>query len=175
MNIHRISERNDQWYTDFLSFYTDSFPIYEQRNEEQQIHALRDDRYHLDCYIEDSRLLAFIAYWDFRTYCYIEHLAVHPHWRGRSIGKKVLLRFMNDYSPYVLLEIDPVIDDISAKRFRFYQQLGFVENPYSHFHPAYDQHFEPHQLTVLSAPDVISQDEYKQFQNDLEKIVMNKC
>lgn len=172
MKIHRILERHDRWYTDFLSFYIDSFPVYEQRNEEQQVHALRDDRYHLDCYIGDNRLLAFIAYWDFQAYCYIEHLAVHPYYRGQSVGTKVLSGFMNADFPHVLLEIDPVVDDISAKRYRFYQQLGFVENPYIHFHPAYDRRFEPHKLTVLSAPDAISQDEYNRFQNDLEGVVM---
>lgn len=172
MIIHRILEPNDKWYKEFRSFYVDSFPIYEQRDEEQQICALKDERYYLNCYIQDDRLLAFVAYWDFQTYCYIEHLAVHPFSRGQSVGTKMLSEFLMTGFPLVLLEIDPVIDEISTKRFRFYQQLGFVENPYPHYHPAYDPQFEPHQLTVLSAPKAISRDEYNQFYQDLSNVVM---
>jgi len=172
MKIHRIIDQNDKWYKEFHSFYTVSFPVHEQRNEEQQTEAFADERYHLNCYVADNRLLAFIAYWDFCTYSYIEHLAVHPDFRGQSVGTKVLSEFISAGSSLILLEIDPVIDEVSAKRFRFYQQLGFIENPYEHFHPAYDQRFEPHCLTVLTCPRAILQDEYSQFQDDLENIVM---
>lgn len=173
MKIHRIINQNDKWYKEFHSFYTVSFPIHEQRNEIQQTEAFADGRYHLDCYIEDNRLQAFVAYWDFQTYSYIEHLAVHPDLRGQSVGTKILSQFINAASSLVLLEIDPVIDEVSAKRFRFYQHLGFIENPYPHYHPAYDKRFEPHHLTVLTYPRVISQDEYNRFYDDLSNVVMS--
>lgn len=170
--MHRILTQKDSRYPLFREFYAVSFPVHELRNEQQQMEALSDDRYHLDCYVEDNRLMAFIAYWDFQTYYYIEHFAVHPDFRGQSIGSKILSEFMAVNDLPVLLEIDPVVDEISAKRFRFYQQLGFVENPYEHFHPAYDKCFKPHHLTVLTAPKAISTEEYERFYGDLRDIVM---
>lgn len=155
----------------FRSFYTVSFPPYEQRDEEQQAQALSDERYHLEGYIRDGRLQAFIAYWDFDAYYYIEHFAVHPDLRGQSVGSTVLSGFMAN-APLILLEIDPVTDAVSAQRFRFYERLGFVENPYLHIHPAYDTRFDPHPLTILTAPRAISPEEYQRFYRDLTEIIL---
>jgi hypothetical protein len=37
----------------------------------------------------------------------------------------------------VILEIDPPVDSFSIRRKDFYLRLGFHENNYQHYHPAY--------------------------------------
>ncbi len=39
----------------------------------------------------------------------------------------------------VILEIDPIIDEISQKRWSFYQHCGFQQNEYIHAHQVITQ------------------------------------
>ena len=171
-SFYRISSSGDKWYKPFKEIYTVSFPIHEQRTEAQQQAAFADDHYHLLVLIESDNLLSFIAYWDFSDYVYIEHLAVNPQFRGQEIGSKMLIAFAEKVEKTVLLEIDPLVDDISKKRLRFYKKLGYMVNPYEHFHPAYNPDYLPHQLLLLSHDIELVQSQFDKFSDDLANIVM---
>lgn len=173
-DFYRITDTNDRFFPAFESIYSQSFPVHEQRNREQQIAAFNDQRYHLIASIEQDELLSFIAYWDFDTYVYIEHLAVNSVMRGKNIGSVTLSRFAEYIQKTIILEIDPLIDEIANKRFRFYAKLGYKANEYPHRHPAYDLQFEPHELVVLSYTDLLNEEEYNRFNHDLSVIVMNE-
>ncbi|WP_029905313.1 N-acetyltransferase [Prevotella sp. 10(H)] len=170
--FHRITDTEDRWYKPFWDIYTVSFPVYEQRDESQQLTAFNDERYYLLANIENDTLQFFVACWDFTDYVYIEHLAVNPDLRGKNIGSIMLDTFAKTVQKTVLLEIDPITDSISEKRFRFYEKLGYKLNPYKHAHPAYKEGYKPHELLVLSLNKTLTKEEYKQFENDLKHIVM---
>lgn len=172
MEFYQIKNIEDKWYKLFYEIYSVSFPIHEQRNEAQQIEAFNDERYYLMALVEKSNFCAFIAYWDFGNYVYIEHLAVNPVLRGNNIGSKSLQVFADIVKKTVLLEIDPLVDDISQRRLGFYERLGYKMNPYKHAHPAYNPKYKPHELIVLSYPEKITKEEYEQFYSDLANIVM---
>ncbi len=169
---YRITATSDKWYDEFYKIYKVSFPVFEQRNKEQQEYAFNHDNYFLDYTVDDDKFLSFIAYWDFNKYIYIEHLAVNPDYRGENIGSRVLREFIESKNKVILLEIDPLTTDIALKRFRFYERLGFQENIYPHFHPPYDKHYPAHELIVLSYGHQIDKSLYETFYNDLSKIVM---
>lgn len=171
--FYHITGTQDKYYNTFKDIYSVSFPIYEQRDEKQQAYAFTDTHYHLLATIEDDVLVSFISYWEFDTYVYIEHLAVNPGLRGRNAGSKTLSAFAEHIQKTIILEIDPPVDEISRKRLRFYEKLGYKTNPYKHFHPAYmPQQYEPHELLVLSNPASLDKAEYKQFYKDLKSVVM---
>lgn len=149
-----------------------SFPVFEQRDRKQQEQAFASDRYHLDCLIEGDRLLAFIAYWDFEQYIYIEHFAVNPDCRGENIGSRVLQELIDTKQKTILLEIDPLTTDIARKRFRFYERLGFMANTYVHHHPPYKKEFPAHELIVLSFGQTIDEKLYQTFYQELSEVVM---
>lgn len=173
--FHRITGKKDKYYTSFAEIYAVSFPIFEQRDEKQQLSAFQNEHYHLLAVIEDDTLVSFISYWDFDTYVYIEHLAVNPILRGRNAGSNTLIAFADFIEKTIILEIDPPVDEVSNKRLRFYEKLGYKTNPYQHFHPAYKpEHFPPHELLVLSNPAGLSEREYEQFFRDLTDIVMKR-
>jgi len=155
-----------------------SFPVYEQRNEQQQISAFNDRHYNL--YFLEGKdesgndvMLSFIAFWDFKDYVYIEHFAVNDKYRGANIGTDTLIKFKETVKKNVVLEIDPVIDDVSSKRLEFYKRIGFGLCSYKHTHPAYDERYKPHELLVLST-EILSPDLYDNFNRDLSEIVMRK-
>ncbi|WP_293716541.1 GNAT family N-acetyltransferase [uncultured Parabacteroides sp.] len=176
MEIVRLTTSDALLYKAFRAIYDVSFPVFEQRTEIQQKDALTDNRYHLDCYVgKDTGLLqGFIAYWRFDRYTYVEHFAIHPDRRGKGLGGLILNNLIDQESGRVLLEIDPVVDNISAARLRFYQSYGFVENPFPHIHPAYRSEYPDHSLVVLSTEGEMTVSEYNKFASDLNVIVMKK-
>ncbi len=170
--FYKITNTEDKWYKSFRQIYTISFPIFEQRNEEQQMAAFSNQHYNLLASIDNENLLSFISYWEFDNYIYIEHLAVNPEFRGKSIGSNTLTQFGSNTEKIVLLEIDPPIDEVSINRLRFYKHLDYKPNSYKHSHPAYNPNFEPHKLQILSLHKELDEEVYKQFCSDLENIVM---
>ncbi len=72
----------------------------------------------------------------------------------------------------VILEIDPIVDDTSRARLRFYERCGFRQNGFRHRHPAYREDYQPHPLVVLSSGRQITPDEYEEFFRNLKETVM---
>lgn len=170
--FHKINDKNDAWYKAFRDIYEVSFPVFEQRSEEQQLKAFDHMSYNLLIKTDNDTLVSFISYWDFAEYVYIEHLAVNAQMRGMNEGSKMLNDFAKIIGKMILLEIDPPINEIAKKRLSFYERLGYKTNPYKHLHPPYNKDYPPHELVVLSLNKEISQNQYNQFYNDLANVVM---
>ncbi|MGN1246137.1 MAG: GNAT family N-acetyltransferase, partial [Muribaculaceae bacterium] len=69
---------------------------------------------------------AFLSYWNFTSFSYIEHLAVMPQIRGVGIGHKIMADFFVNVSHRMVLEVEPPIDTITRKRVAFYESLGMT-------------------------------------------------
>lgn len=168
----RIKDISTSTYRIFRDLYENSFPVFEQRTEEQQESAFKKENYHLDTYWDCKQFIGFIAYWEFETYIYIEHFAINTEIRGKGYGSSILNSFTESTGKTVILEIDPVNDSISEARLRFYQRCGFYENNHPHTHPAYREGYTPHPLTVMTTQRKITVEEYNKFNSDLCNIVM---
>lgn len=172
--MHRIeikSPGNDR-YEKFQRLYVSSFPIFEQRTESQQNYAFESSQYHLFEYWDGDIFVGFISCWEFGSQIYIEHLAVDTTLRGKGYGSRMLDSFVASSPKTVILEIDPIVDDISRARLRFYERCGFRQNGFRHRHPAYRQGYQHHPLVVLSSGRQITPDEYEDFSRNLKEIVM---
>ena len=95
----------------------------------------------------------------------------------RTLGDKdtavlLLEDFNKRLNKIILLEIDPITDETSSKRLKFYKKCGFFENHYNHFHPPYRNTYRGHALIILTTERQITEDEYIQFGFDLRNIVM---
>lgn len=163
-------------YKRFEELYQKSFPIFEQRTLTQQLTAFEADQYHLTAFQDQQeQFLGFISYWEFESYIYIEHFAINNALRGKGYGSLILREFIADNRPKItLLEIDPIVDEVSAARLRFYQQSAMHANPYPHTHPAYRPTYQDHSLIVLTSQREITQQEYDRFNQDLAEVIMKK-
>lgn len=173
MQYIKIDSSSHVLYKAFEELYSVSFPVFEQRTETQQEYAFSRNNYHLIGWHSEGHLIGFISYWEFKEYLYIEHFAVNTGIRGKGYGTKILNAFIESIPKIVLLEIDPITDEISKARLRFYERCGFYKNPHSHKHPAYRDEYQSHSLIILTTKRVISEQEYLDFSNDLNKCVMN--
>lgn len=174
MTFQRLTSDTGELFDRAFAVYRTSFPEFEQRSPEKQRVLMRNPAYHLDLVLEgeEEAFAGLLAYWEFPGYAYIEHFAIHPDFRGKSLGSAVLGEFCAGRER-VILEIDPPEDDVSIRRENFYKKLGFVSNPYPHRHPAYQKRFPPHRLVTMSHPRGMSPAEYNRFADDLQNVVMS--
>lgn len=171
MNKIRLSDTASPLYREFETLYAKSFPVFEQRTQEQQVAAFASSHYHLNLYYEGDIFIGFIAYWQFDRYSYVEHFAVHDMHRGRGYGAQLLNRFIEEQACQVVLEIDPIVDEISTARWRFYARCGFSQNSYPHIHPPYRDGYAGHSLVILSSGGILEPEVYELFYRKLPCII----
>ena len=170
-NYKNINDSRDKDFYQAWDIYTNSFPIFEQRNLYDQIEAMKDDNFNCRVYIEEDNVVGLLFFWNYENYRYIEHFAISKIMRGKNYGSNILKEFCEEeYS--VILEIDPPIDEISISRLNFYKRLGFVENEYNHIHPPYRRGSSGHGLEVLSYDKILNKDQYNLFNEFLKYKVM---
>ncbi len=175
MNVIRLRTTDDQLFPVFERLYRISFPEYEQRTFTHHAKALTVENCFINCYQQqDGQFIGFVVYWEFAEYIYIEHYAISDNVRGQGYGTLLLRELVEQTDKIVVLEIDPVIDEISRKRLRFYLALGFVENRFNHVHPPYQPKFNGHNLRVLSSGRELTEAEHQRFCQDLVDVVMVK-
>ena len=167
MDLLEITRKQDPLYPAFEQVYATSFPLFEQRTEQQQEQAFQSPNYHLEVYLKDNLFIGFISYWDFSTYDLCRILCI-----VRLYGSLLLEDFNKRLNKIILLEIDPIMDEVSANRLKFYKKCGFFENSYDHLHPPYRNTYQGHALIILTTERPITEDEYIQFCSDLRNIVM---
>lgn len=151
--------------------YDRAFPAYEKRSYQGRKSIQTHEDYYLYYFSDDEIFIGFAACWKIDSFYYIEHLAISTQLRGQGYGQQVLTLLCQKVGN-IILEIDPVIDDVSQKRLRFYQHCGFQRNSYKHVHPSYHPEFPPHKLEILSYPFQLTEENYQQFNAKLTTIVM---
>ena len=169
MDIERITQIDHPLYSEAMNLYEISFPFHEQRESLSQSRILFQSNYHFNVVSDDKKFIGEVLCWEVGNFLYIEHFCVLPSMRNRRYGQRILEAFQ--IKP-LILEIDPVTDEISGRRRGFYERCGFVENPYPHIHPPYHKNFSGHELVVMSFPKKLTLNEYDMFSRYLQNIIM---
>lgn len=154
-----------------MALYRRSFPAHELRLWPDQQAVMNDPLYHFDLCLLDGALASLILYWDFGAYIYVEHFCVEPSMRGHGLGTLILAELVKKSRP-IILEIDPLTDDVAIRRKGFYERCGYVANGFAHIHPPYQAANHGHTLIVMSHPRALSQAEFDTFTVDLREKVM---
>lgn len=170
--IHQIKTTGDPYFAEFWRIYTESFPQNEKRTIKQQIEVLKKPEYQLEIYLCDVQVVGFNAFWTTTDFIFIEHLAIAPEVRSKGLGSLILKPFVESKTIPVILEIDIPIDELTFRRLKFYESLGFVKNDHIHFMPPYARKDEPLRLQILTYPTGISDNLYNQFARFQKEIVM---
>ena len=170
--ILRIKNTDDQHFAEFWALYSSSFPLNERRLSSQQTDVFKKQEYQVDIYLSDNHVVGFIAFWTTKDFIYIEHLAIAPEVRSKGLGSAILKPFIERETIPVILEIEPTIDDLTHRRLKFYDSLGFIQNEHLHFQPPYHPEDQPLKFEILTYPHQISVDLYSQFSQFQKKTVM---
>ncbi len=171
--IKQIKDADDPNFIAFWNIYNASFPLTERRTFEQQTAVFKKSGYQVNGYLSENRIIGFIAFWTTTEFVFIEHLAIAPEVRSKGLGSAILKPFIERETIPVILEIEPVINDLTRRRLKFYQSLGFVQNEHLHYQPPYHAEDLPLHLVILAYPNHINEDLYHQFAQFQINTVMN--
>ena len=156
------------------NLYEDSFPIAERRKVEDHIRACQDERFFPLSSWDGEELIGLMFFWEWDSYRYLEHLAVNPNLRGQNYGTQ-LLRYLRDSEHTIILEIDPLINELSVRRLQFYERAGFTLTPYRFMHLPYRIDSVLQELLILSYPQMITKEQHNDFLNFIDDHVRNYC
>ena len=116
---------------EFLKFieriYTESFPPDERRDFSDVIRLLEEnDDFFIVLLSDENKAVGFISYWEWNDFSYVEHFAVDSSCRGSGYGATAMTELLKRINNPAVLEVEKPLDDISQRRIRFYERLGFV-------------------------------------------------
>lgn len=158
MSINLSKEEFDK----IFKLMQESFPESEYRPYEKQLKLLSLDNYKIHTkYDENKNLIAFIALWDFPNFIFIEHLAVSPLCRGKGTGTKVMKEIIKNYKKPIVLEIEPPKNDITIKRCKFYERLGFHICDYEYYQEPLRKGDKELRLNLMSCPYPLNKDNFE--------------
>ncbi len=155
MNIS-VKNHSSEFSQSFLDLYIFSFPDNERREWNSTIDVDSFCRlnqryfYIMDIFVDDN-FAGFVSYWDFDDFIYVEHIAISHLSRNKGIGSSILKFLISKINDNIILEVEPPIDDISIKRIKFYNRIGFsVVNNINYIQPAYSDKRQPIALLIMT-------------------------
>lgn len=139
-----------------------SFPETEYRTKPGQEKLLNRPEYRLIGESDHREgTIAFLAVWEFPELCFIEHLAVDPTVRGGGVGNKLVQRYLEEQSIQpTILEVELPENELSARRIKFYERIGFHLNEFSYEQPPLREGAKPLPLKIMSYPEPLTEQEF---------------
>ena len=174
MEFLKIDKLDTTRWNKVWQLYENSFPTAEKRKEEDQLRAFADERFFPLSAWNGSELVGLLFYWEWDNYRYLEHIAVNSHLRGNGYGSQ-MLRHLRDSEKTIILEIDPLTNELSVRRLQLYERAGFTLTPYRFVHLPYRLHVEPIELLILSYPKMITKAQHSDFLRFLNEEVIKYC
>lgn len=157
----QVKNIDDPLFKSAYKLYQNSFPQYEQR----PLNQINASLFHPDFVFDVGEGAAYLlGTWHTPDFIFVEHFAVHPDLRGKGIGRDLLAQLAMQAKVPIILEIDPIEDDVSRRRLAFYEKAGYKANPqFKYIHPPYEEAFDSFPLLVMSYPDPMDDALYQKF------------
>lgn len=146
----------------------EAFPEIERRSYEDQKMLLNKENYHLYALKNEASMKAFISVWEYDEFIFVEHLAIHHHYRNQGLGAKLLQMCMNTYKKMVVLEVELPNTTLASRRINFYKRLGFHTNEsFAYEQPPLQKGFAYYPLWLMTYPRVLNEQEFINIQSQL--------
>jgi len=153
MVYKRITQRHAPELTSLQQLYEQAFPVQERREFEQLLQLLDEPDMHLDVAVVGTRMAGFYIFWQFESFCFLEHLAIQPDLQGQGFGQQFLQRLLREAGEKLVLEVERPGDETTRRRIRFYEGLGFTLHPgFDYYQPPYRKGQPPVPLYLMTSP-----------------------
>ena len=169
MYLERIFPE-DQLFNEAFRLYQSAFPREERRDEAEHLRVMKKDDYHFDLIMDGDTFVGVMLYWETSDFIYLEHFTTRPEVRGKGKGAEAL-SLLKAKNKTVILEIEDPVDEITKRRYGFYQRNGFKMTSHYHIQAKYHLGDEDLMLKILSYPEEITKEEYLSFQDYMTKEV----
>lgn len=150
------------------SFCADELRPYSEQNE-----LLNKTNYTI--FVEQDRctksIRAFAAVWEFKDFCFIEHLAVDKKYRGEGTGTAIIKAIAEMYQCQICLEVELPLTDTAKKRIDFYEKNGFYLNDYYYIQPPISKNRKELPLLIMTTLGKITETTFEYYKSVLYKDV----
>lgn len=75
--------------------------------------------------MKDEDPIGIFNYWNLPHFIFIEHFAILPENRDKSLGLQTMNLFLEQAQLPIILEVEPPETEIQKRRIAFYERLGF--------------------------------------------------
>ena len=174
MQFIKIQPKDRERWDKVWKLYEKSFPVAERRKLDDHLRASGNEYFHPLSVWENNELFGIVFYWECDNYRYVEYLAVAPELHGRGYGAQIIKQ-IRDSEHIIILEIDPLINDLSVRRLQFYERAGFTLTPYRFMHLPYRLDGAPQELLILSFPKMITKEQHNDFLKFINQHVRLYC
>jgi GNAT superfamily N-acetyltransferase len=118
--------------------YLSSFPEIERRSISCFRELLdKELKFHAYALFKNDNYIGFLTEWIFDAFVYVEHFAIDKTARNEGLGAMAMKRFIEQATRPVVLEVELPADELSARRIRFYERLGFISDNHAYQQPPY--------------------------------------
>lgn len=156
MKLVKIRYPNSKKFKEAWGILRASFPFNERRGLNAQIKIMKNKLYDLFLVYDSKELVGIIAYWNFHSFLFIEHLAIKNKFRNHGRGTELLRNHIIKKNKKAVLEAEKLKNRISIKRIKFYKKVGFKLNRHNYIQPPYDKSKKPVPMFLMSFPDKLS-------------------
>ncbi len=167
----KLNSISDRFFDEAWNLYEDSFPIEERRVLSTQSLIMKNPHYNFEIVRMNDRLIGIMLWWGFKNLRYIEHLATMPDQRGKGYGTQIVTQFIERDSRPILLEVEPVDNELKQSRINFYQRLGFKLNSHFYMQPSLNKESLPVRLLLMSYPHTMTTEELAVFVEECHPII----
>lgn len=160
---------------DFESLYKvmeNSFPSIERRDFKGQKKLFNKDFYNVIGYKDSNdKVCAFLAFWKFDEFNFVEHFAVDESLRGEGIGTKLFNHYLESTDKLTVLEVEPPEDEISTRRIKYYERMGMKMNDYNYMQPPLQKGKPLIPLKIMSYENELMDHEFNNIKRCIYKTV----
>ena len=162
MQFLRLTNSTDKYYAEAFSLYERNFQFSERRDTDEQRRVMMHKDYNYEVVLQNNEFCGIAFYWETENYIFLEHLCVLESKRNQRIGHAIL-EHLKSKGKIIYLEIEPIVDEITAKRKKFYESNGFFLNDHYHIQVKYHLEDDDLQLLIMTLGRTISKQEYDEF------------
>lgn len=170
MIFHPLKNTQDRFFNTAWELYEEAFPSQEKRFVAEQIQLLNNHFYTFQAIYDNNNFIGILGFWEIEEFIFIEHFAINSSLRGKNYGTLILSEFLKE-KKYVILEIEPLLNQQNLKRLHFYQNLGFVQNTIEHFQVPFRKGDTPIALELLSYKTSLTQEKYQFLYSSMQKLL----
>lgn len=172
MELEKIT---NETFDKLYALMENDFPEAERRTKCEQKKLLNNNIASINFIKVDGNIAGYFIYWDFGDFLFIEHIATKKEFRGQGLGTKFLENFIKQSNKNIILEVEIPTDEISTKRIKFYERLGFVLNDYDYTQPSYHGGGDELPMKIMTLKDKLSKADYERIIRKIKSSVYDTC
>ena len=172
LELERVTKEN---FNELYALMENDFPEAERRTKADQESLLKNKHAYVNFIKVDGKIAGYFVFWDFGDFLFVEHLATKKEFRGQGLGSIFLKNFISQTNKNILLEVELPTDEISTKRIKFYERLGFVLNDHDYTQPSYHGGGDELPMKVMTLKDKLSKADYERIIRKIKSSVYDTC